>query len=82
MAYLSLQGVDKITPGTSTVAEFMTIIAVNLRDSSSSRTERQVNAFIMSCLVTHPSPCRGACAPLKARRELRHGMLAYLQNGL
>ena len=47
-------GIDIITPGASTVAEFMTITAVNLRDSSSSRTERQVNALIMSCLFTHP----------------------------
>ena len=32
----------------------------------------------MSCLVTRPSPRHGVCAPLKARRELRHGMLACL----
>ncbi len=48
-------GIDIITPGASTVAEFKTIKAVNLRDSSSSQTERQVNAFIMSCLFTHPT---------------------------
>ena len=45
---------DIITPGTSTVAKFKTVI-VNLLDYRESQTERQVNAFIMSCLVTHPT---------------------------
>ena len=75
-------GNDIIIPGTSTVAKFKTIKYREFARFVTSRTERQVNAFIMSCLVTRPSPCRGASAPLKARRELRHGMLAYLQNGL
>ena len=41
---------DIITPGTSTVAKFKTIMTLNLRDSKLSQTERQVNALIMSCL--------------------------------
>ena len=54
-AYKVSTGFDIITPGTSTVAEFKTIMTVNVRDYSASQTERQVNAFIMSCLVTHPT---------------------------
>ncbi len=57
-------------------------MTVNLRDYSASQTERQVNAFIMSSsLPTHP-PCHGAYAPLKARRGLRLGTLAYQLTGL
>ena len=82
MAYTKPYG-SIITPGASTVAKFKTGFARKACENfDTSQTERQVNAFIMSCLVTRPSPCHGVCAPLKARRELRHGMLACLQNGL
>ncbi len=45
---------DIITPGASTVAKFKTTISEFARFDGS-QTERQVNAFIMSCLVTHPA---------------------------
>ena len=50
MAYREPHRNDIITPGTSTVAKFKTIMTLNLRDSKLSQTERQVNALIMSCL--------------------------------
>ena len=77
-AYTEPHGNEIITPGTSTVAKFVTGHLKLCENFSTSRTERQVNAFIMSCLVTRPSPCHGVCTSLKARRELRHGMLACL----
>ena len=66
----------KITPGASTVAKFKTIMTLNLRDSKLSQTERQVNAFIMSCLyppflLYHA----GIKNRKKARRGTRHGRI-------
>ena len=81
MACNEPQGNDIITPWASTVAKFKTIKHREFARFDGSRTERQVNAFIMLCPVTHPSPYHGVCAPLKARRELRHGMFACLQDG-
>ena len=50
----TIRAIHTIIPGSSTVAMFMTTIG-NLRDSSPSRTERLVNAFIMSHPSSHPS---------------------------
>ena len=67
---------EKITPGASTVAKFKTLILMVLEDFSSSQTERQVNALIMSCLFTHPiSFVCGHKTHKKARRVLRHGSI-------
>ena len=60
---------DGWIPGSSTVAMFMTTIG-NLRDSSPSRTERLVNAFIMSHLRSHPS-----ASPWRPGVGSRHGHL-------
>lgn len=62
-------GYNTIIPGSSTVAMFMTTIG-NLRDSSPSRTERLVNAFIMSHLRSHPS-----ASPWRPGVGSRHGHL-------
>ena len=77
MAYSKPHGIDIITPGASTVAKFKTIIAVNLRDSSSSQTERQVNALIMSCLFCPPNLLTIGVKPTK-RLGVNGGMDALI----
>ena len=43
-----LHGIDIITPGTSTVDHIRDLDTERLQDSSSSQTQRQINAFYMS----------------------------------
>ena len=43
-----LHGIDIITPGTSTVDHIQDLDTERLQDSSSSQTQRQINAFYMS----------------------------------
>lgn len=51
-------------------------MTLNLRDSKLSQTERQVNAFIMSCLLTHFLICHAdVITRKKARRGSRHGRI-------
>lgn len=67
---------DIITPGASTIAMFKTIMTLNLRDSKLSQTERQVNAFIMSCLYPPFLLCLAdVITRKKARRGTRHGRI-------
>ena len=49
-----LHGIDIITPGTSTVDHIRDLDTERLQDSSSSQTQRQINAFIcLGSLPTH-----------------------------
>ena len=68
---------EKITPGASTVAKFKTLILMVLEDFSSSQTERQVNALIMSCLFCPPNLLTIGVKPTK-RLGVNGGMDALV----